>query len=292
MLRPLAKLAYRLFGRYVYSRRKRYLYVQEALRKARLPYSLDEYISLTILLSLISFFLFGIAFFLLAPINSLLIRSLLSLFVGILGSFFVYLYMLNYPAIAAINRASSIDAVLPYAVMHMSTLAGTSIPPHEIFRIMGKVKEYGEISRECSIIYRDTVVLGKDIFTVLSEAAKNSPSRAWAEVLWGISSVLRTGGSLRDYLYSKSRELRSLIERREREAVETMNLLTEIYLIIFILGPLLTAIMLLLASMFTGGTLLGLSPITLFSLLIYVIMPVAGIIFLLFADRMRPREVG
>ncbi len=292
MLKPLAKVAYRIFGRRVYYHRKRFLHIQEQLRKARLPYSLDEYISLTVLLSIFAFFVFSVGTFLVAGGFPLSIRLVLSLTSGVLGALVTYFYMLNYPAVAAINRASSIDAVLPYAVMHMSTLAGTSIPPHEVFRIMGKIKEYGEVSRECSIIYRDVVVLGKDIFSALSEAAKNSPSRAWAEVLWGISSTLRTGGSLRDYLYMKSRELRSLLERKEKEAVETTNLLTEVYLIIFVLGPLLGSIMLLLASMFSGGTVLGLSPVTLFGILVYLIMPLLGLIFLLFAERVRPREIG
>ena len=291
MLKALAKFAYRLFGRYVYHHREKYLPIQEELKRARLPYSLDEYISLSILLSIIAFFVFFLCSLALSWSFPLTIRLLLSFVSGIGGALFTFFYMLNYPSIAAINRASSIDEVLPYAVMHMSTLAGTSIPPHEIFRIMGKIKEYGEVARECSIIYRDIVVLGKDIFTVLSEAAKNSPSRAWAEVLWGISSTLRTGGSLRNYLYMKSRELRTLLERKEREAVEATNLLTEVYLIIFVLGPLLAAIMLLLASMFTGGTILGVPPLTLFGLLVYVIVPVLGLIFLLFADRVRPREM-
>ena len=290
MLQGISKIAYRLFGRYIYKHRSRFAKLQEEMKKARLPYSLDEYVSLAILLSILMFF-FVLSFLLLFLTFPLPLRVLFSLFTALGVSAITFIYFLNYPHIVAYTRASSIDAVLPYAITHMSTLAGSGIAPHHIFRIMGKIPKYGEISRECRIIYRDVSVVGKDIFTAISDAAKSSPSRLWAEVLWGISSTLHSGGSLRDYLYMKSRELMSYIERKEREAVETMNLFTEVYLILFVLTPILAAIMLLLMGMLSGGTVFGMRPEQLFGLLVYIVMPIIGVVFLLVADNLRPREV-
>ena len=291
MLDRLSKFAYRIFGRYVYRHRDQYDWLVEELKKARLPFTAEEYVSLALLLSLVSFLAIFILSLALFPVDNILARLLLSFLVSILVSVIIFINVLNYPRVKAISRASSIDAVLPFALMHMATLAGSGIPPHHIFRIMGKIEKYGEVARECRIIYRDVAILGKDLFTALSDAAKSSPSRLWTEILWGISSTLRTGGSLREYLYARSRELQSLLERKERESVETMNLLTEIYLIAFVLTPILAAIMLILMSIFSGGRLLGLDPLTLFALLVYLITPVMGVVFLIFADNMRPREI-
>ena len=291
MLERLAKFAYRLFGRTVFRYRDRYAWLTEELKKARLPYTPDEYVSLLILLGIVFFVVLLPIGYLLIPFGNPLMKLLLSFLLDVVTTAILLFNALNYPRFKAVSRASSIDAVLPFALMHMATLAGSGIPPHHIFRIMGKIEKYGEVARECRIIYRDVAVLGKDLFSALSDAAKSSPSRLWTEILWGISSTLRTGGSLRDYLYSKSRELQALIERKERETVETMNLLTEIYLIVFVLTPILGAIMLILMSMLAGGTLLGLNPLTLFALLVYLITPVTGIIFLIFADNARPREI-
>ena len=290
MLQGMAKIAYRLFGKYIYKHRSKFAKLQEEMKKARLPYSLDEYISLSILLSIIMFF-FVLSFLLLFLRFPVPLRILFSVFTSLGVSVIIFIYLLNYPRVVAYNRAAKIDKVLPYAVTHMSTLAGSGIAPHHIFRIMGKISKYGEISRECRIIYRDVSIVGKDIFTAISDAAKSSPSRLWAEVLWGISSTLHSGGSLRDYLYMKSRELRSYVERKEREAVETMNLFTEIYLILFVLTPILAAIMLLLMGMLSGGRIFGMKPEQLFGLLVYIVMPITGIVFLVVADSLRPREV-
>jgi flagellar protein FlaJ len=290
MLQGLSKLAYRIFGRYIYRHRSKFIRLQEEMKKARLPYSLDEYISMIILLSILFFFLF-FGFFMAFLTFSLTFRVLFSFFLAVGSAALIFIYLLNYPRVVAYRRAAKIDKVLPYAITHMSTLAGSGIAPHHIFRIMGKITKYGEVSRECQIIYRDVSVVGKDIFTALSDAAKSSPSRLWAEILWGISSTLHSGGSLRDYLYIKSRELRAYLERKEREAVDTMNLLTEIYLILFVLTPILGAIMLLLMGMLGGGKIFGFTPDQIFALLVYIITPITGVAFLVIADALRPRAV-
>ncbi len=290
-MKGLARFSYRLLGRYVYRYRERFEWLQDDLKKARLPYSLDEYLSLLVLLATAAFLLsLLVAYYFLSGFP-VVVREITTLLAAAFVTGLVVFYLFNHPKIVAINRGSNIDAILPIAITHMSTLAGSGIPPHHIFRIMGKIEKYGEISRECRLIYRDVTALGKDIFTALSDAAKNSPSRLWAEILWGISSTLRSGGSLRDYLYMKSRELQALLERHEKEAVESMNLLTEIYLIVFVMGPILAAIMLILMGMLSGGRIFGVQPLTLLSLLVYVVMPAAGLVFLLITDNIRPREV-
>ena len=290
MLKGLARFSYRLLGRIVFRYREHFTHLIEDLKKARLPYTMDEYVSLAILLSIVTFLVsYPIIVAVLGNVSVLTI--ILGFILSSAVSLLVLLNFLNYPKLVARNRAYDIESLLPYALTHMATLAGSGIPPHHVFRIMGKIERYGEISKECGIIYKDVSVLGKDLFTALSDAAKASPSRIWTEVLWGISSTLRSGGSLREYLYNKSRELQTLLERKEKEAVETMNLLTDIYLILFVLSPILAAVIIMLTSMLAGGTILGIPPMTLFGLLVYIVMPVIGFVFLLVADNIRPREV-
>ncbi len=291
VLKPLARFAYRIFGRFVYKHKDLFLPLQEDLKKARLPYSLDEYVSLIILVALLSFLIFLLIGWILFHPLPFPMNIITALFGAIGTSAILSIILYNHPKMAAISRASEIDAVLPFAVMHMSTLAGSGIPPHHLFRIMGLIEKYGEVARECNIIYRDVSILGKDIFTALSDAAKESPSRLWAELLWGITSTLRSGGSLREYLFMRAKDLRTMIERKERELMETMNLLTEIYLIIFVMGPILVAIVLALLSMMGGTFNIGIDPVQGFALLTYLILPVTGVIFLLIAEMMKPREV-
>lgn len=292
MLNRLSKLAYRLFGKLVYRHRKEFEWLYNDLKSARIPLSLDEYVSLIILFIIVTPFLAFIPLYLVFYGMAKPVAFILSI-VGSIGiSAILILYFLNYPKFVAASRASSIDIALPAAVTHMATLAGTGIPPHHMFRILSKIKKYGEVAKECGYIYRDVAILGKDIFTAISDAARVSPSRLWAEVLWGISSTLRAGGNLRDFLYSKSRELYLLLEQQEKKAVETMNLLTDIYMVLFVLGPILSAIILIIVSTFGGGRVGGLDPLTLLMLMTYFGLPVGGIIFLLIADMIRPREIA
>ncbi len=290
MLDILCKQGYRLFGGLVHKYRHYFRNLVVELRKALLPYSVEEYIAGILLLCILVFFLSTIfaVIFLVPMMGPAAVVSALT--AGICLSALVGVIMLNYPSYRAIQRGKEIDARLAAAVTHMSTLAGTGIAPINIFKAMVKLREYGEIAKECALIVRDVELFGKDLLTALSESARRSPSRKWEELLWGVMSTLRSGGNLRDYFLTKARELMKEFERQEREAMESANVVTEIYLIIAVLAPILAVLMTTVMGLF-GGDIIGISPKEVLAVIVYVGVPVTGAFFIAFARMVRPREI-
>ncbi len=293
MLKPITTLAYRYFGAYVHRYRPRLRRLADRLKIARLPYSVEEYVSAIILLTILAFLTsFSSAFFLLYRIYGYdaVVSAVLSLFVSVSISGLVAIGMIGYPGYLISQRRQDIEARITYATTHMATLAGTGIPVLAIFRALTRFKDYGEISKECDYIVRDVELFGKDIYTAIADAARYSPSRVWAELLWGMVSTLRSGGDLRAYLAERAKAYVEMHEEEEKRAMESLNVVTEIFMVLFILAPIVGVIMIVFMSMM-GGTVMGINAQTFLFLLIYLVLPVLGIGFVAIAESQKPKEV-
>ena len=293
MLKPITTLAYRYFGAYVHRYRPRLRRLADRLKIARLPYSVEEYVSAIILLTILAFFTsFSSAFFLLYSVYGYdaVVSGVLSLFVSISISGLVAIGLIGYPGYLIGQRRRDIEARITYATTHMATLAGTGIPVIAIFRALTRFKDYGEISKECDYIVRDVELFGKDIYTAIADAARYSPSRVWAELLWGMVSTLRSGGDLRAYLAERAKAYVEMHEEEEKRALESLNVVTEIFMVLFILAPIVGVIMIVFMSMM-GGTIMGINAQAFLFLLVYLVLPVLGIGFVAIAESQKPKEV-
>ncbi|NPA76707.1 MAG: hypothetical protein GXN93_03045 [Candidatus Diapherotrites archaeon] len=293
MLKPITRLAYRYFGSYVHRHRASLRRFAERLKIARLPYSVEEYVAAIALLTILAFITsFSSAFFLLYRIYSYSVgvSVALALAISISLSGLVALGLIGYPGYLISQRKQDIDARITYATTHMATLAGTGIPVLAIFRAITKFKEYGEISRECEFIVRDVELFGKDIYSAIADAARYSPSRVWAELLWGMVSTLRSGGNLRAYLSERAKAYVQMHEEEEKRAMEALNVVTEIYMVLFVLAPIVGVIMVVFMSMM-GGSVFGMSARSFLIFLVYLLLPIVGIIFIILAESQKPKEV-
>ncbi len=293
MLKPVMRIGYRLFGKHIHRYRARLQQLSDRLKIARLPYTVEEYVSGILLLTILTFIVsFAVSAAMFAgvyrynSVTSVTVAFILAVsFSGI-----VWAALWSYPGYVAGNRRDEIDSRLAYAVTHMATLAGTGIPPIVVFKALTRFKDYGEISRECAYIVRDVEVFGKDLYTAIADSARYSPSKLWSEILWGIVSTLRSGGDLRQYLAEKARQLVEMHEREERKAMETLNVLTEVFMVVFVLAPVTGVIMIVFMSML-GGTVFGMDPRVFLLFIIYFLLPLVGIGFLIIANLSKPREV-
>lgn len=293
MLKQVTKVGYKLFGKYVHNYRRHLQPIADRLRVARIPYTVEDYVAGAAIFALLLFavsFVFFVGFFHFIQGRTLLASIPISLLTAVSISGLSVIIFLGYPSYVARRRGEDIHTRLALAVTHMATLAGTGIPPANIFKTITKFKDYGEISRECAFIVRDMDVFGKDLFTVIMDAARHSPSKLWSEVLWGIESTLRSGGNLRAYLSEKARQLVELHEREERKAIETLNVLTEVFMVIFVLAPVIGVIIVVFMSML-GGTVFGTDPKLILMMIIYFILPVVGFGFVIVGEMSKPKEV-
>lgn len=287
-LREIRIMAYRLLGKKIKPYLKEFEEMHVYLKKSDLHYVLEEYLSLAIFLSIVIFvilwlsitfvfvYIFEIFFVLSAVIGLLLAMSVGSV---------VFSLFLIYPQYRLNEIRRNLNDHLPYAATHMATIAGTGVPPHIIFRLIGGFEEYGEVAKVFRKIARDVEVFGFDTLTAMANVANETPSEKLKDLLWGMIATIRSGGDLKLYLLNKAKELMDEQRRVESAYIETLSMLSEIYTALFVAGPILFVIMITIIGM-TGG--LPIPSDILLPLLIYIGMPVLSIVFIIILDSSKP----
>jgi len=132
-------------------------------------------------------------------------------------------------------------------------------------------------------------LFGLDVISALQKTSKRTPSERFREMLEGFISTIHSGGNLATYLREKSRQYMRLKRLSLRKFSDTLDILSEFYVSLLIVGPLLLVIMLAVMAMLPGGGLGMLGPELLLSMLTYFGIPVGSIVFLTILDAVSPK---
>ncbi len=273
---------------------KRYLrgYVlplKDVIEKSNLTMLFDTYIGKMLFFSILVFFLSFIfsfvflLFFRVEIIFSLIGSLLISL---VLGGITLVLYH-SYPFHIIRSRKISIENNLPFAMSHMAAIASSGVPPFVIFKLISNIREYGEITNECSRIIRNIDVFGMDITTAIKNVANRTPSSIFSKFLQGIVSTIETGGDLVQYIQNSAKE--SLFDYRlKRESyMQTLSTYADFYTAILIAAPLFFVSVLSIMAL-VGGEVFGMAIPTLIQIGVYALIPLLNIIFLMFVHYTQP----
>ena len=204
------------------------------LIKSNMGFTLAEYVYtmfFTILL------LFLIEFPLIVIIVSIILQDaiiafLFSFTVTTVVTLLVFFLFYTYPSMSSGKRKKNIDATLPFGTTYLATIASSGAPPITMFKILSQFKEYGELSKEAGKINRDVEAFGMDVVSAIRKTASRTPSEELKELLWGLDTVLTSGGNVGNFLHEKSRTFISDYRRRLEAYSRTLSLLIEIYLMI------------------------------------------------------------
>ncbi len=301
------KMAIHFFGTYWRARRQKHPQLRDQLIKANMHQSLEEWLSTitlgSIIIAILSFpvfilassFIFG-HFFIIdtfrdmvtsftetAPFR-LLGELLLVTLLMVIPFLCMFLVFYMYPMIMIWERKRKIDAFLPYAIGWMSSLATVGIVPYEIFRKLSETEEYyGEVSHEARRMIRDVEVLGFDFSTALRNLSATTPSVRLRTFLQGAMTSTLSGGEMGGYFVSKAKENMEENRRKFSDFLQTLGMLSELYITGLVAGPLFIIVM------FTAMMLMnGASPMIL-QILIYAIIPLGSFMFILLTDSMTPQ---
>jgi flagellar protein FlaJ len=185
------------------------------------------------------------------------------------------------------KRKKSIDASLPFGTTYLATIASSGAPPVAMFKILSQFSEYGELSKETGKIYRDVEAFGMDLVSAIRKTASRTPSEELKELLWGLDTVLTSGGNAGNFLHEKSRSFISEYRRRLEQYSRTLSLLIEIYLTIVLVGSIFFIIMTALMSILGGGGT-GISMIFIQFLVIFIVLPFSSIGFIALLKAISP----
>jgi flagellar protein FlaJ len=228
--------------------------LRKDLKMSGMNKTLEEYLSTTILTCLILFIvelpLFSIIFSLLNL--GYLFSFFMAITTSILICTFFFVLFVNYPKFIMRDKARDVERTLPFAGIYLSTIASSRLPPHKIFEIFSKFKEYGEVTREARRIVADMEMFGLNIYDSLERAVDRTPSRELRDLFWSILSTLKSGGDLTIYLGEESKTFLNNYRRKLNEFAHSLSVYLEIYLTALVLGSIFFIILTSVMSGFTG----------------------------------------
>jgi len=250
-------------------------YISGDLKKSGMRYTLEEYLSLAIFISLIVLVVeIPIITFILSFFIPIILALLLSFTFSIAGAIIIFFLFLNYPKAQVANLASKIEKGLPFSVSYMTAAASSDAPPISIFKTITKIKEYPELSEQAKNVVRDVEGLGMDILTALRREAKRTPSKEFKELLLGIESTISSGADLTVFLNNKAYSLFNAYQRKIRNHASLLSMIIEIYITIMIVGPIFFTILSSVMAMMGG--IKGI--VSMQALLSFILLPIISII--------------
>jgi flagellar protein FlaJ len=306
-------LAFRIFGEKILEKEDRFSLIKIKLRQAQIPLPAEQYVSTAILYSLLAGIFGGLAGLLIGGLifRGITPESIVStfgishrvtnavetptfigahlpfiftivgalLFFSMIGALTYGLFM-TYPSMKADSRKRAINATMPHATAFLYVMQrGGGMTIYEIMKSLSNYSHiYGTASREFGNIIRDIEYFGKDLQDALWDAADRTPSEQFKDLVDGLISVVSSGGDITLYLKNKTDVYKNAANKEQKHFLETLGLLAEVYITVFVVGPLFLMVILVVMNMIDNG-----GPTQLY-LLVYGAIPFGTMIFLVFLD--------
>jgi len=250
----------------------------KSLKLVRFNMLSKTYISLMLFLTLLSFPVFTLLFF-------LVLKSIMSAIgIGIVFMALTFVIIYFYPRSDIGTRNKRIKNELPFAIIHMAAVAGSGTPPLNIFTLLVKSEsEYPELSKEFKKILNYIYIFGYNLTTALKAVAETTPSNEFRELLNGMVSSISTGGNLREYLDNKAKDSLSTYKLERQKQVESIATYSDIYVAILVAAPMLFITTLTIINAI-GGAIGGVSVELISTIGTFVAMPVLNIGFIIFMN--------
>jgi len=244
-------MAMHYLGKYIEPHLDLFTEVKKDLKMSGLRKTLIEYISTSVLTCTI---LFVVELPVLSLIFSLLgLGFLFSLFMATTASILIsalfFVLFINYPKFIIKDKSGSVEKILPFSGIYLSTIASSNLPPHQIFEVFSKFDEYGEFTKEAKRIVTDMKMFGLNVYDALEKAIDRTPSKDLKDLFWAMLSTLKAGGELSIYLSEKSKTFLDNYRRKLNEFSSTLSVYLEVYLTALILG---TIFFIILTSVMSG----------------------------------------
>ena len=254
MFGDFVRRTYMSYGEIATSIAPNFRYVTDDLKKSGLRYTLEEYLSLAIFVSIIILAIeIPVVTLILSFFTHVIIALFFSFIISAAGAMLIFFLFTTYPKAQVMSLSSNIDKGLPFAVSYMAAAASSDAPPISIFKAISKLDGYPEMRDQVMNVIRDVDALGMDLLSALKREAKRTPSDKLKELFMGIESILKSGGDLIIYLNGKSESLFNQYQMEIKSYADLLSLLTEIYITVMIIGPIFFAILSSIMAMMGGG---------------------------------------
>lgn len=214
-----------------------------------------------------------------------IIRGLL---IGVVAGVSTGAFIFFYPSSVAKEKQGKMKVEIPFALIHMSAVAGSGAKPVSIFQTLLTSGDYPALGPDIKKIVNYVNVFGYDLTTALRLTAATTPSTQFKDILNGIINTITTGGDLKEFLVSISQDSLTTYQIERRKAVESIATYSDIYTAVLIAAPLLFFVTIAIIQML-GGQIGGLSAEVIATIGVYGIIPLLNIAFLIFISAVQPK---
>ncbi|MBI4896499.1 MAG: type II secretion system F family protein [Candidatus Aenigmarchaeota archaeon] len=278
-------LSYKIFGNLSKASKNYFIDIKEDLQRANINYTLEEYVSLALFTTVITFIIEAVLLsFTFGLFTDAIFAALLAVTLSFFFSSLLLFLFYTYPFTASKDRDSKISRILPFAVSYMATIASARTPMVTIFKTISHFKEFGEVAKESKNIVQNIELFGMTASSSLKRQARRTPSKELSDLLWSMNVILASGGDMTGFLQNKSKELMADYQRRIRKYSQDLSLYVEIYLTLLITGSIFFIVLSSIISTISGGFDMILAQ----SFVVFAVLPFISIIFILIIKSLSP----
>ncbi len=287
----LQRIAMRFFGGIIEPYMVYFKGLSRSLKKGMFKSTTQEYVSVLLFTSMVAFMVsvitgsvfITIALTSIATSDPVIYSYTLAVILSLLISGSVFLAGYYYPNMKADSLKTQIDRTLPFSVLFMATTASSGIHPLEIFKALSRKK--GPMGQEANRIYTGVKTLGMNLTDAMAKSANRTPSPLLADLLWGMISVITTGGSLEDYLNTKTRTFMTKYRLSLNDYAKKIALYTEIYITLVMVGSLFFIVLTAIMSPLGGMDILMMQ-----TFVVFFVTPLASVAFIVLLKGSSPME--
>ncbi|MDZ7850661.1 MAG: type II secretion system F family protein [Halodesulfurarchaeum sp.] len=199
--------------------------------------------------------------------------------IGAVGAYLIYQFRWYLPKYVATERSRRIDSTLKRNIAFLFALSRSGMPFSKVLGTLAThTPIYGETAREFEVTMKDIDLLGADLVTGIERTSDRTPNDNLEEFSENLASVLRSGGSLTDFLGGQYEYFLDEESAQQDRFIELLGALAEAYVTVFVAGMLFLITILVVVGLLLGGTL------ALLQVLVYVVIGLANIGFIVYLD--------
>lgn len=251
----------------------------EQFQRVDMPILSRSYVSVMLFFTAIALPTLLVSFLVLNLVFKL--NIILVVFLSLVATALTLVGFYFYPASLQGDRRKKIKKDLPFALVHMSAVAGSGAHPISIFELLVESEEYDELKKEIRKILNYVNLFGYNLSTALRNVAATTASQELKELLNGLVSTIETGGDLKGYLKEKADDALNTYRLDRKKEVEAISTFAEIYTAILIAAPLLLIVTLAIINTI-GGQLGGVSVKLLAQVGILAVLPLLNVGYMVF----------
>lgn len=199
--------------------------------------------------------------------------------IAILANVAVYYAIISYPKLEMRTRKRFIEASMYEMVSFMYALHHCGATLYASLHSIAKYADfYGDAAKEFRQVVSDMDFCGYDQFTAIQRLTDTTPSDKLRFFLSELSSTYRSIGNAEVFLEGKRREMQKEAEINQRSYLSSLGAIAEMYITLFVAGPLFVVIVIMVIGLISGS-----DPLIL-ALVVYLMLPIGTVIFLLLLD--------